>query len=157
VTEERLQSFYRYMNALYDMSNSIKEYEGVPRKYGTDDLLYMAEVHTLELIGKKERTTTSELSQMTNKTLSAISQTVDKLAKKDLVMKTRNENNLRQIFIVLTEKGKKVYDFHEALDLENYLSYLEDMADVSEEEIANTAKVIRKTNEILQSRMKELV
>lgn len=152
ITDKRIDSFYRFMDAIYAISDKVDEYESIPRQYGTEDYLYMAEVHMLDLIGKKGKTTTSELSDVTNKTLSAVSQTVDKLVKKDLVIKRKNITNLRQIFIELTEKGHVVYHFHKELDYNNYLDYLAKIPDVTKEELESTSDLIDRVIKILDSK-----
>lgn len=121
---DRVEIFNELMETLYETSRLISTYESIPRKYGTDDELYMVEVHTLNLIGDKEKTNTSELAEITNRTKSAVSQMVDKLIKKELAIKYRNPQNFRELIIELTPKGKIVYDYHKNLDKEEYGKYL---------------------------------
>ena len=45
------EGFYELMETIYETSRLISSYENIPRKYGTEDELYMIEVHTLNLIG----------------------------------------------------------------------------------------------------------
>lgn len=121
---EREEVYSELMETLYEFSRIISSYESVPRKYGTEDEIYMVEVHTLNLIGDKVKTTTSELAKMTNRTKGAISQMVDKLIKKELAIKYKNPDNNREVIIELTEKGKVVYDYHKKLDEKEYASHL---------------------------------
>ena len=64
-----------------------KRYDSSPRSYGTEDVLYAEECHTLELIGKYEGITITEIARRVGKTKSAISQMVDRLIKKGLLEK----------------------------------------------------------------------
>ena len=120
----RNEIFFELMESIYEVSRVTSVYESIPRKYGTDDELYMVEAHTINLIGDKIKTNTSELTQLTDKTKGAISQMVDKLVKKGLVLKYKNPENNREVIIELTEKGQQVYKFHKELDKMEYAKIL---------------------------------
>ncbi|WP_010676654.1 MarR family winged helix-turn-helix transcriptional regulator [Bacillus timonensis] len=124
---DRVETFNELMETLYETSRLISTYESIPRKYGTEDELYMVEVHTLNLIGDMKKTNTSELAEITNRTKSAVSQMVDKLIKKELASKYRNPHNFRELIIELTPKGKIVYEYHKNLDKEEYGKYLKNL------------------------------
>jgi DNA-binding MarR family transcriptional regulator len=81
------------MESLYEVSRYINLYQSQPRTYGTEDVLYMAETHLIQIIGKIGKTTITELAKKTHKTKSAISQTVDKLNAKDIVAKGKNPDD----------------------------------------------------------------
>lgn len=120
----REEVFNELMESLYESSRLIHQYESIPRKYGTEDELYMVEVHTLDLIGRHKKITTTEIAEINNRTMSAASQMVEKLIQKELVVKYRNPHNHRELLIELTEKGKMVYDYHEKLDEDEYRQQL---------------------------------
>lgn len=80
---EKEEIFYELMETLFETSRSISTYESIPRKYGTEDELYMIEAHTLNLIGDKIKTNTTEIAEITHRTKSAVSQMMDKLIKKN--------------------------------------------------------------------------
>lgn len=48
----REEVFSELMESLYEVSRNTSLYESIPRKYGSDDELYMVEAHTINLIGK---------------------------------------------------------------------------------------------------------
>lgn len=130
----REEVFFELMETIYELSRKISSYESVPRKYGTEDELYMVEAHTINLIGSIGQTTTSELAKLTNKTKGAISQMVDKLIKKELVVKQKNPLDNREIIIELTEKGTTVYEFHRELDKIEYARLLSNLDAFSKED-----------------------
>lgn len=127
----REEIFHDLMETIYELSRKIHSYESIPRKYGTEDELYMVEAHTINLIGDHSQTTTSELANLTHKTKGAISQMIDKLIKKDLVTKFKNPNDNREIIIELTKKGEKVYEFHKELDKKEYSFLLDNLTEFS--------------------------
>ncbi|MCH6264941.1 MULTISPECIES: MarR family winged helix-turn-helix transcriptional regulator [Neobacillus] len=132
---------YELMESVYDLSRQISSYESIPRKYGTEDELYMVEAHTINLIGNKTQTTASELANLTKKTKGAISQMVNKLIKKGLVLKSKNPIDKREYILELTEKGKMVYDFHYQLDKAEYTKILNKLHQFSEEDLLVYIKI----------------
>src|SRR5438309_7478272 len=137
----REEIFYEMIETIYEMSRKLSVYDNAPRMYGTEDELYVVEVHTIDLIGIHTITTISELSTLTKKTKGALSQMVDKLIKKDLVIKYKNPNDNRQVMIELTDKGKKIYEFHRKLDKQTYSKYLEGLTQYSTEDFLNYIKI----------------
>lgn len=133
--------FYELMETLYETSRLISSYESIPRKYGTEDELYMVEVHTLDLIGSHTKITTSEIALITDRTKSAVSQMVDKLVKKELVVKNRNPNNYRELLIELTPKGKVIYEYHRKLDQTQYRKHLKNLSEFTVEDFQTFMKI----------------
>ncbi|MEH7224724.1 MarR family transcriptional regulator [Bacillus sp. JJ1566] len=131
---DREKIFYDLMEAAYEISRVIHSYESIPRTYGTDDELFMVEAHNLNFIGDIGQTTTTEIAQLTNRTKGAVSQMVDKLVKKGLVVKYQNPDNKRELIIELTPKGKVVYDFHKELDKREYAKHLKNLEQFSTED-----------------------
>ena len=130
----REEVFSELMESLYEISRKIASYESVPRKYGTEDELYMVEAHTINLIGNKIQTTSTELTELTKKTKGAISQMVDKLTKKGMIIKNKNPKDNREVILELSEKGKIVYEYHKKLDSVEYEKLLTKLDDFSDED-----------------------
>lgn len=131
---DKEKTFYELIKTLYETSRLLNSYENIPRKYGTEEELYTIEAHTLKLIGEKIKTTTTEIAEINNRTKSAVSQIVDKLIKKDLIIKYRNPENYRELNIELTPKGHLVYDYHKKLDQQEYGNYLKSLEHYSAED-----------------------
>jgi len=85
-----------------------------PKDYGTGDLLYLTEVHTIIMVGKNEELNMTKLAEMMGVTKGAISQTVRKLTAKNLIVKLKNTSNNKEFNLKLTEKGRIVYSKQEA-------------------------------------------
>ncbi|WP_342513353.1 MarR family transcriptional regulator [Sporosarcina sp. FSL K6-1522] len=133
--------FHEMMETVYEYSRKINAYESIPRKYGTEDELYMVEAHTINLIGDKVQTNISELAELTNKTKGALSQMVDRLIKKGMVIKSKNPLDNREVIIQLTEKGKVVYDFHKKLDKLEYRRLLKDLPEFTAEDFLKYTQI----------------
>lgn len=122
-TEIMIHKFEKVMNK-YNAS------EKKPKYYGTKDLLYRSEVHTIDAIGKNPKINVTELAQYLGITKGGVSQMVDKLIKKDMVSKTMVSLTENEVSLDLTEKGKLVYTGHEEYhekfynDIRQRLNYL---------------------------------
>lgn len=103
----------------YRLFNKYNRKSKTPKYYGTEDLLYAAEVHLLDVIGSHEEMNTTRLAQILGITKGAVSQTVSKLTAKGLV-EIRTADKKNEIRILLTEKGEKVYAFHRNIHSEMY-------------------------------------
>lgn len=87
-----------------------------PRKYGTDDLLYTTEADMIDLIGESEVISATDIVRIQNITKSAVSKTIAKLRKKQLIEQVVDPSDNRKMNLELTKKGKLVYEFHKKLD-----------------------------------------
>lgn len=106
-----LESFYRLVNK-YNQKTKIA------RQYGTEHLLYPAEVHLIEIIGNHETITTTALAQTLGITKGAVSQTTAKLEGKGLIEKRGSQEKRTEVHIRLTEAGQAVFAFHRQLHAE---------------------------------------
>jgi len=79
-----------------------------PVDYGTGDLLYFTEIHTITALSKNREVNMTRLAEIMGVTKGAISQTIRKLVNKNLVEKS-NTNNKKEFNLRLTEKGQVAY------------------------------------------------
>ena len=86
------------------------------RDYGNGDKMNMAQIHTLSLIADNPGISVSGVSKMWNRTLSAASQNINKLVKKNLIEKKKENGNHKTIHLYVTESGQKLSDMHKAYD-----------------------------------------
>ncbi|PES33080.1 MarR family winged helix-turn-helix transcriptional regulator [Priestia megaterium] len=143
----REEVFNELIESIYEVSRSTSAYESIPRKYGTEDELYMVEAHTINLIGENSKVSPSYLAKLTNKTKGAISQMVDKLLKKGLVIKYKNPTNNREVIIELSDKGKQAYKYHKELDQIEYGRMLSRLNQFSTEDLIKFTKIASVIND----------
>lgn len=112
--------------------NKYNKSEKKPRYYGTTDLLYRAEVHTIDAIGRNNKINVTELAEYLGITKGAVSQMVDKLIKKGMVNKKMVSDTENEVALELTEKGTLVFKGHEEYhkqlyaEISKHLNYLSD-------------------------------
>ncbi|SHJ48557.1 DNA-binding transcriptional regulator, MarR family [Dethiosulfatibacter aminovorans DSM 17477] len=141
---DRKEEFYDLMNIIYDVSDKISSYEKNPRTYGTDDLLHMIEAHTIEIIGNNKEITSSEIAKKMYKTKGAVSQTIDKLIQKGLVVKNSHPKDNRKFILELTENGKIVFGHHRRKDETAFDRYLDRLEEYSDEDFKNCKDILCK-------------
>lgn len=139
---ERIELFTQLMDALFAFGQTSEINQNLPRTYGTDDVLYMAEVHMLRDIAGNEGITVTELAQMNSKTKSAVSQLVDKLAQKGLIEKKKHPGGNRQVALFLTEKGTVVNNYHTKFDRREYRQVLSKLSDYSDQDFQKILEFI---------------
>jgi DNA-binding MarR family transcriptional regulator len=88
-----------------------------PKDYGTGDLLYIAEIHTITMIGNNHQVNMTQLADLMGVTKGAISQTIRKLVQKNYIVKS-NTVNRKEISLGLSEKGQIVYRGQESFQKE---------------------------------------
>lgn len=121
----------------YRLINKYNQKTKTAKQYGTEDMLYSAEVHMVEIIGSYEAITTTNLAKALGITKGAVSQVTHKLIEKNLIVKIPSGEKNNEILISLTDKGRIVYSYHRNMHkqmLEKIDSILCELSD--EEKIA---------------------
>jgi DNA-binding MarR family transcriptional regulator len=88
-----------------------------PKDYGTGDLLYFTEIHTITVVGKNRKINITRLAELMGVTKGAISQTIKKLVSKNLILKT-NLCNRKEINLTLSERGHLAFKGQKSMQKE---------------------------------------
>jgi DNA-binding MarR family transcriptional regulator len=88
-----------------------------PKDYGTGDLLYVTELHTITVVARHDHVNMTQLAEIMGVTKGAISQTIRKLVHKNLILKN-NITNRKEVNLILSQKGRKVLDAQESFQKE---------------------------------------
>jgi DNA-binding MarR family transcriptional regulator len=78
-----------------------------PKDYGTGDLLFFTELHTISMVAGNREINMTRLADIMGVTRGAISQIIRKLVRKELIIKD-NINNRKEVILKLSAKGMKV-------------------------------------------------
>jgi len=101
---------------LFSLIQGFKDFESKPRFYGTEDLLYGSEIHTLQMIGRQGSCNLTQLAGLLEISKSGISKFSNKLLEKGLIIKSRMDKNRKEVIFSLTPKGRIAYLAHEKFD-----------------------------------------
>lgn len=139
----------RFLEDAYRIINKYNQKAKTAKHYGTEDLLYSAEVHMIELIGSYEAITTTQLAEKLGITKGAISQITRKLLEKNLIVKNPSAERSNEVLISLTDKGRIVYSYHQSMH-EKMLNKIDSvLSDLSDEEKMVMDKIIQIIDESL--------
>ena len=111
---ESIKSLYMKNLQLFQTLHS------TPMDFGTGDLLYPAEVHTLAAVARTPGLNLTELALAMNVSKSAVSKVVKKLLNKGLVIKGSIETNQKEVIFHLTAKGESAVLGHEAFEQKTF-------------------------------------
>ena len=114
--------------------NKMAAIENTPRDFGSGDLLFRSEVHTLMAIGKNAGATVTDLARYAGITKSAVSQMVNKLARRNLVEKYRDPDNDKEILLRLTPQGKIAFLGHEQYHLKIHARIEQNLKKMTDQE-----------------------
>ena len=101
-----------FLENTYRLINKYNQKAKTAKRYGTEDMLYSAEVHMIEIIGSYEMITTTKLAKVLGITKGAVSQITRKLLEKNLIAKEPSKEKNNEVLISLTEKGRVVFGYH---------------------------------------------
>lgn len=133
-------------------SSLYQKFLSTPREYFPGEKLLMREVHVLIKIGFDGIDNVSELANKMGVTNGAVSQYLSKLEKKGFINRIQDTNDKRQFSVVLTEKGKQLYNLHTAEDKQNYKE-IEKLFDAFTEEELAVVNKFDKQFEIFMDRL----
>ena len=138
-----------FLENAYRLINKYNQKAKTAKRYGTEDLLYSAEVHMIEIIGSYEMITTTKLARVLGITKGAVSQITRKLLEKNLIVKESSREKNNEVLISLTEKGRVVFCYHQGMH-EDMLRKIElILYDLSDEGKTAMAKIVRVIEESL--------
>lgn len=114
MTAHEEDSFEKMNESLVDVFNNVMWIEEASLRKSRFKDISIKDMHTIAAITMYDTRTASQLSQTMHLTPSAMTSVIDKLEKKDYVVRTRDSKDRRVVRIGLTHKGRTVFRAHEA-------------------------------------------
>lgn len=104
---------YKQINgSLVDIFNRILIIEENSLKVSRFSDISLKEMHTIEIIGKRDNVTPSDIARELLLTLGTVTTSLNKLEKKGYVERTRSEKDRRVVYLSLTSKGRLLDRLH---------------------------------------------
>lgn len=150
-----IEEAIRLIDNLYSVEKIVSAMEKEPKYYGTEEILYSNEVHTLKMIAQYEGMTQKELTDKMLRTKGATSVMIKKLEKKGLIIRREDERDARVFRLYLTEKGERVHRCHLKYDEEIVALWMREL-NFSREEIADTNNFLEKFINYVEERMRRV-
>ncbi len=108
----------RLMELIYKTHKILQNIESTPRDYGTGDLLYSADIHTVTAVAKNPGCNLTQLAESLIVSKPAAFKFVKKMVSLDYLYKEKSSDNKKEINIMLTSKGKTAIEKHIAYESE---------------------------------------
>ena len=134
----------RFLELFQRVVHKYNQFESQKRYYGTDMLITVSEIHTIDAIGNHQATNLMNLANALGITKGSASQMIYKLVDKGLVKKETAPNSDREIVLTLTEKGKQAYDGHRELHVKSGGRMTSIVADMSPEILATALEFMER-------------
>lgn len=100
---------------LFKVFRKLSKINSMTRNYGTNELLYEAEVRVIKAVKENEGIHVTALAEMLGVTKGAVSHSLVQLEKKGMIIKQPDSSNQSRLLLKLTEKGDIAYNSHEKL------------------------------------------
>lgn len=137
--ERRMKLLHRLMHEKRNAIYAYEQYTTQNRQYQPGANLYMREAHFVMAVEPGNGKTMTELSELLQVTMGAVSQTAARLEKKGFIVRQRSESDKRCIVARLTPEGEKLYVSHAAYDRKYYMIMLSHLDGYSDEQLAALA------------------
>ena len=120
------------LEMIYKAHLYLKKLESSPRDYGTGDLLYASDIHTLVEVGNAPACNLTELAALLDISKAAVSKFTTKLVKMGYLFKGKRSDNDRDVIFHLTKKGQTAVHGHEVFEAATFGPLYQVESDLSE-------------------------
>ena len=144
-----LEDFEKLVEILNQITEKMGSMHEPSFDFGTGVSLYRSEIHTIKSIGDNPGINMTTLAEKMGVTKGAVSQTINKLVNKGLVVKASADDNAREILPQLTELGWKGYQDHERFHMQMFQVVHEYYGGRFRHELKRFIRVMSDLNQIL--------
>jgi DNA-binding MarR family transcriptional regulator len=106
------KSFDRMQEQIMRIVDIINKEHKAGYDFGTGDLLFPAEIHTIQAIGDNKNINITDLAKALQVTKPTVSERIKKLERIDLIQRKDSAKNMKEVIIELTARGWVVYNGH---------------------------------------------
>jgi DNA-binding MarR family transcriptional regulator len=107
------KSFDRMLEQLLQIVDRFNKQHKKGHDFGSGDLLFPSEIHTIQAIGDHENINITDLAAALKVTKPTISERVKKLERLDLIQRQDAADNMKIVILHLTTRGWIAYKGHE--------------------------------------------
>ena len=144
--EKQNQNRKPVLDMIYESHLYLRKLESTPRDYGTGDLLYSTDIHTVAAIAISPGCNLTKLAEMLSISKAAASKFVAKLIGLGYLLKSKRMDTGRDVIFNLTTKGQAAALAHEKFVAETFGPLQQIEATLSEEEYQLISSYFEKIN-----------
>ncbi|RPH47854.1 MAG: MarR family transcriptional regulator [Desulfobacteraceae bacterium] len=134
----------RILDMIYVAHLYLQGLESTPRDYGTGDLLYSSDIHTIVAVSKSPGCNLTALATQLNISKAAVSKFVAKLGRRGYIVKSKRVDNDREVIFNLTKKGQTAASGHEEFEAKMFGPLFQVESALSEQEYQTIKKYLKK-------------
>ena len=142
-------AFENLMDIFDHVVNKAGSVHSIAYDFGTGFPIFKAEIHTIRAIGDNPGINVTNLAELMGVTKGAVSQTINKLARKKLVRKTHAHDNAKEILLELTDLGWTGFHNHELFHMDMFDTVHEYFGDKLKPNLERLITVMNDINGIL--------
>ncbi|MGT2771646.1 MarR family winged helix-turn-helix transcriptional regulator [Streptococcus marimammalium] len=105
--------YHKINKYLVDIFNKVLIIEETSLKSSQFSDVSLKEMHTIEIIGKSDRVTPSDIARELLLTLGTVTTSLNKLEAKGYIIRTRSKIDRRVVYLTLTKKGRLLDRLHQ--------------------------------------------
>lgn len=102
------------LDLIYMAHRKLSELESTPRDYGTGELLYSSDIHTVLAVAQHRGCNLTELAEKLYVSKPAASKFVKKMIQSEYIKKEQQQDSAKEVAYYLTEKGESAVKAHKA-------------------------------------------
>ena len=140
----------RIMDMIYLSHLYLQKLESTPRDYGTGDLLYSSDIHTVVAVSKSPGCNLTQLAALLSISKAAVSKFVAKLVRMGYLAKSRRIDNDREVIFNLTKKGQTAAMGHQEFDAKTFGSLFEIESNLSDSDYQVISEYFQKISSAVQ-------
>lgn len=110
------------LEKLFLIHQLLEKLESTPHDFGTGDLLYSSEIHTLVAVDEHPQANLTSLASAMQVSVPAVHKFVTRLVKAEYLEKTKHPESGRDVIISLTSKGKAAVEGHQQFAAQTFAS-----------------------------------
>ena len=144
MNEQELKEWTAWADDMYRFVFDIMDHVKKPHEYDVGIVLNMVEMHTLALIAKQPGISVGDVAKYWNRTMSAASRNVERLADKGYIEKRKQDGNAKTVHLYATELGRKLAEHHSAFDakeMEAFAKFIDQRC--TAEDLAHFVRVMK--------------
>jgi len=100
------------LECVYGAHRALADMESQARSYGTGDLLFASDIHTVVAVARKEGSNLTEIAASLGVSVPAAFKFTKKMVSLGYLLKERQEGNAKEVVFFLSDTGRKVVQAH---------------------------------------------
>ncbi len=132
---EREREYGEIRDLFFRLISRFQAIEKIPRDFGVGEPLFPSEIHMIDAIGRNPGINLTGLAALLGITKGAVPKQVQKLERKSLVRRYRDDENMKEVLFALTDGGESARRAHEKYHAKIDRKMIELMNSLDEEKL----------------------